>query len=124
MALFLLLFQNKYNKIILMFGKILKLGLGQFFSSRIAKAGVFVVLAIVILGGASYYSYNYGYLKGIENPKIVIVRGVTDLEKGKEEGIDFSVFWEAWQMIKDKYVKADELDSQNLVYGAVRGLIG
>ncbi len=107
-----------------MFGKILKLGLGQFFSSRIAKAGVFVVLAIVILGGASYYSYNYGYLKGIENPKIVIVRGVTDLEKGKEEGIDFSVFWEAWQMIKDKYVKADELDSQNLVYGAVRGLIG
>ncbi len=107
-----------------MFGKILKLGLAQIFSSRVVKTGVFVVLAIAVLVGASYYSYNYGYLKGIENPKTVIVRGVTDLEKGKEEGIDFSVFWEAWQMIKDKYVKADELDSQNLVYGAIEGLIG
>ena len=107
-----------------MFGKILKLGLGQIFSSRITKTGVFVVLAIAVLSGAFYYGYQSGYQKGVENPKTVIVRGVTDLEKGKEEGIDFSVFWEAWQMIKDKYVKADELDSQNLVYGAVRGLVG
>ena len=107
-----------------MFGKILKLGLGQIFSSRITKTGVFVVLAIAVLSGAFYYGYQSGYQKGVENPKTVIVRGVTDLEKGKEEGIDFSVFWETWQMIKDKYVKADELDSQNLVYGAVRGLVG
>jgi len=107
-----------------MFGKILKLGLGQIFSSRITKTGVFVVLAIAVLSGTFYYGYQSGYQKGVENPKTVIVRGVTDLEKGKEEGIDFSVFWEAWQMIKDKYVKADELDSQNLVYGAVRGLVG
>ncbi len=107
-----------------MFGKILKLGLGQIFSSRITKTGVFVVLAIAVLSGAFYYGYQSGYQKGVENPKTVIVRGVTDLEKGKEEGIDFSVFWETWQMIKDKYVKADELDSQDLVYGAVRGLVG
>ena len=107
-----------------MFGKILKLGLGQIFSSRITKTGVFVVLAIAVLSGTFYYGYQSGYQKGVENPKTVIVRGVTDLEKGKEEGIDFSVFWETWQMIKDKYVKADELDSQDLVYGAVRGLVG
>ena len=106
-----------------MFGKIFKLGLIQVFSSKSVKITGSIILIAAMLGGIFYYGYQSGYQKGVENPKTLIIRGVANLENGKEEGIDFNVFWEAWKVIQDKYVKAGEIENQDLVYGAVSGLI-
>ena len=106
-----------------MFGKIFKLGLIQVFSSKSVKITGSIILIVAMLGGIFYYGYQSGYQKGVENPKTLIIRGVANLENGKEEGIDFNVFWEAWKVIQDKYVKAGEIENQDLVYGAVSGLI-
>lgn len=106
-----------------MFWKIIQIGLIRVFSSRYLKIGFLIILAAVFLGGVFYYGYQSGYLKGVENPKTLIIRGVANLENGKEEGIDFNVFWEAWRVIQDKYVKAGEIKNQDLVYGAISGLI-
>ena len=49
---------------------------------------------------------------------------MANLEEGKLEAIDFSLFWDVWQAIKEKYVEADKIDNQTLFYGAVSGLLG
>jgi carboxyl-terminal processing protease len=82
--------------------------------------GISVVIAIALSGGSFYF----GYQQGIKKPQTVVIRGVANLEEGKLEAIDFSLFWDVWQTIKDKYVEADKIDNQTLFYGAVSGLLG
>ncbi|MFA5099148.1 MAG: S41 family peptidase [Candidatus Paceibacterota bacterium] len=86
---------------------------------RIVKACLFAIALAAMVGGAFYLGYN----QGEKNPQINIIRGVANLENGKTEAIDFSLFWDAWKTIKDKYVGAQSVDNQNLVYGAISGLI-
>ncbi|MEK7635754.1 MAG: S41 family peptidase [Patescibacteria group bacterium] len=87
------------------------------------QIGIFIVILAIIGVGAFYYGYDYGYQEGVEKPKTLIIRGVANLEKDKPEEVNFDVFWEAWQVLKDKYVGADKLKAQDLVYGAVSGLV-
>ncbi len=80
---------------------------------------VCVVVVIALTGGA----YYFGYQKGVQKPQTITIQGVGNLEKGNAEAIDFSIFWDAWQTLKEKYVSADKLNNQDLVYGAIAGLI-
>ncbi len=92
----------------------------NFFKNRYLIIALSIVVAVSLAGGGFYF----GYELGVKNPKSVIVHGVANLEGGKLEAVDFSLFWDAWQAIKDKYVSASTLDNQNLVYGAISGLVG
>src|SRR3989344_2753862 len=87
------------------------------------KIGILAIIFIAVGSGSFYYGYDSGYQHGVENPKTLIIRGVANLENNKPKEIDFDVFWEAWQILKDKYVETGKLDNQDLVYGAVSGLV-
>lgn len=91
----------------------------KIFNNRYFIIGILVIVIIALTGGAFYF----GYQKGTQKPQTVIIRGVNNLEEGKEQGIDFSIFWNAWQTLKEKYVDADKVNNQDLVYGAVSGLV-
>lgn len=92
----------------------------KFLKNRYFVIGISIVV-IIALNGASFY---FGYQQGMKNPQTVIVRGVANLEEGNIEAVDFSLFWDAWQVIKNKYVEAEKTDNQDLVYGAISGLLG
>ena len=81
-------------------------------------APAFIFVAALLVWGAFYY----GYQKGTENPKIISIEGVSNLEKGNSEAVDFSLFWNAWQTLKEKYVNNKNIDNKNLVYGAISGV--
>ena len=91
----------------------------KIFNNRIFITGFSIIILIAVSGGAFYF----GYQRGVKNPQTVIIRGVANLEEGKTEAVDFGLFWEAWKILKEKYVGAENLDNQNLVYGAVSGLL-
>ncbi len=91
----------------------------KFFKNQYFIISVSLAVIIALMGGSFYF----GYQEGIKKPQVVIIRGVTNLNEGKPEAIDFSLFWDAWQVIKDKYVTADKIDNQDLLYGAVSGLV-
>ncbi|PIT94122.1 hypothetical protein COU00_00390, partial [Candidatus Falkowbacteria bacterium CG10_big_fil_rev_8_21_14_0_10_43_11] len=38
--------------------------------------------------------------------------------------VDFNLFWQVWDMLKEKYVDKDKLQDKELFYGALRGLAG
>ena len=92
----------------------------KFFKNS-AVASFITLIVILAISGGFYY---IGYKQGIEHPKITIVKGLANLKEGKEESVDFKLFWDAWNILKEKYVDADKLDNQNLVYGAISGMFG
>ncbi len=91
----------------------------KIFKNRYLIISLSIVVIIALMGGSFYF----GYQQGTKKPQTVVIRGVANLEDGKPQAIDFSLFWDAWQTIKDKYVTADKLDNQNLLYGAISGLV-
>jgi len=90
------------------------------YKNRYFIIAVCVIVIVALTGGAFYF----GYQKGTQKPQTVIIRGVANLEEGKPEAVDFSLFWDAWRTLKEKYVDADKINNQDLVYGAVSGLLG
>ncbi len=104
-----------------MYDKIIPLK--QIFSKQKIKTGALIVLTVILIGGSFYFGFQYGFEKGFENPKTVIIRGVSNIEEGQPKSVDFSIFWNAWQTVKDKYVGAEKLNDRDLIYGAVSGLL-
>ena len=39
------------------------------------------------------------------------------------EDLDFSLFWEAWHKIQQEYVNPGDIDTQELIYGAISGMV-
>jgi len=39
------------------------------------------------------------------------------------EEIDFSLFWEAWNKLQDKFVDKEKFDEKEMVYGAISGMV-
>lgn len=75
-----------------------------------------IVLLIVVFGA--------GFLIGQNNiPSVEKVEGVTNKEIGQPMDVDFSLFWDAWRVIETKYVDRSDLEKQNMVYGAISGLL-
>ncbi len=39
------------------------------------------------------------------------------------KGIDFSLFWDVWQRLSDRYIDKKALDTQKMFYGAISGMV-
>ncbi|BCX16067.1 MAG: peptidase S41 [Candidatus Parcubacteria bacterium] len=92
--------------------------LKKFKISRDSISYFVIALVVVVLIGGSYW---LGFLKGIRETKKIVVEGVTNPQK---EGIDFSLFWEAWNVLKSKYVSQEKVsDDRSLLYGSIAGLL-
>ncbi len=82
------------------------------------------IAAIVILFAVAFGSYYFGYQNGFRNVQVKTVEGVSNLSQGNKENVDFSLFWDAWNLVKEKYVSADAVQNKDLVNGAIGGLVG
>jgi carboxyl-terminal processing protease len=84
-----------------------------------------VILALVLIGG----SFFAGTFVGSENSNAAAIDQITSLsnkETGKPSNVDFSIFWNAWNIINQEYVPthtATTTDDQDRVYGAIQGMV-
>jgi carboxyl-terminal processing protease len=84
---------------------------------KIITPFLIIILAAAIFGG--------GFWAGKDSqPSIEKVTGLQNLEQGKPADVDFSLFWDAWMQIQEKYVNRDKVDYQKMVYGAISGMLG
>ncbi len=77
-------------------------------------AAVFVVLI-----------FSFGLYVGVKLPgenKVVQVIGKRPTIPF-QENTDFGPFWQAWDLIEQKYVDIDKVKRQDMVYGAMKGLL-
>lgn len=82
--------------------------------------GVAIALAVVALSGSGFL---FGFKLGQKLPQTLLVRGVVNVDAG-QPAVDFSAFWQAWQLIGENYLKDKDVSSDEKVYGAIRGLVG
>jgi len=74
------------------------------------KKIIFVSLIIFLIGTG----FSAGYFFG----KFQVTCPVC-----KPEKIDFSLFWESWKVLEEKFVDHSKLDVQKMIYGAVSGMV-
>jgi carboxyl-terminal processing protease len=87
----------------------------------------FVFLSTVVILLA--LSYQKGFENGQKNTsfleeKFPIGQTTVINKDGSEKySIDFSLFWRTWDLLKEKYVDSNQLDSKKLFYGAIKGML-
>lgn len=84
-------------------------------SKKLLKS--FFVVAVIV--GIFYSGFWYGQNT---RPSIEKVGGVFNKETGQPENVDFSLFWDAWARLQEKYVNRSGFDYQKMVYGAIQGM--
>jgi len=68
--------------------------------------------------------FGLGFFVGQSSqPSVDKVEDLSGKQLGQPALVDFSLFWDAWHLIESKYVDRDDLNQQEMVYGAVSGLL-
>jgi carboxyl-terminal processing protease len=81
----------------------------------------FFVIALVVTSYAWGFSRGKGTDTGIAK-NIALEQAVLE-NKTSTNGVDFSLFWKAWDTVKEKHINRDALDAQKMVYGAIAGML-
>lgn len=85
----------------------------------VPKRWVPFILALFLVFAGGYLTGRQGYFAQGNTDTAGHV--ITNEDKGKPKEVDFSLFWDAWKVVEDKYVK--EPDDQERVYGAIAGMV-
>jgi len=85
------------------------------------KKIIYSIIVVVLIAGGFGGGYWYGK---DSRPSIEKVTGLQNLEQGKNSAVNFSLFWDAWARIQEKFVDRSKLDYQKMVYGAISGMLG
>jgi carboxyl-terminal processing protease len=80
------------------------------------------IIAVFLLS----FSFTGGYFLGVNGYKAEVDKSlkvslVRSLPPGKN--VDFSLFWQAWDTLSSKYYDKSKLDNNQMVYGAISGMV-
>jgi len=77
---------------------------------------------LIIVGGISYrLGENHVFSKHEQGftSKLNLLRNTDEPTKS----VDFSLFWDVWARLQRYYIDAEHIDTQNMVYGAINGMV-
>ncbi len=80
-------------------------------------------LAVVAGLGLLISGIWLGYAAGRKVPENIMVTGVANIDTPTSTAANFGTFWEAWQVIKDNYLREPSTTPQQKVYGSINGLV-
>lgn len=81
------------------------------------------IFGALILSAIIFISFFVGYKEGAKSSKFFAVENVLNIDDRAKQA-DFEVFWEAWTTLKGIHIDGPSVSSQDLVYGAIKGLAG
>ncbi|MBD3208321.1 MAG: PDZ domain-containing protein [Candidatus Nealsonbacteria bacterium] len=76
--------------------------------------GLKKIISLLLLSGAIFGSFVLGYWTG-ENQVVCDICPPQD--------INFSLFWEAYHILQEKYVDKGELNDEDILHGAISGMV-
>jgi len=81
---------------------------------------ILIVLLIVALGAGFAGGIFFERLNGVgSNPIKILI----NMNLGQPDYVDFSLFWDTWNSLHNKYVDEKKLDTKKLLYGAIQGMV-
>jgi carboxyl-terminal processing protease len=88
------------------------------------KKILLIIAAILLLSGVWFFGFfqgaNWGWKANLPSPFTKILNREKPIEIPAG---DMSVFWETWQVILQKYVNRQNLDTLKIIEGATKGLV-
>jgi carboxyl-terminal processing protease len=89
-------------------------------TKKISWTNVLLMLSIgVLLFGLGY---SFGQSRGFMSKPPLSISGSNARSVGRED-IDFSLFWEVWNKVEEKFVDEKKLDAKKMYYGAIKGMV-
>jgi len=76
--------------------------------------GLKKIISLLLLSGAIFGSFVLGYWTG-ENQVVCDICPPQD--------VNFSLFWEAYHILREKYVDKGELNDEDILHGAISGMV-
>lgn len=83
------------------------------------KLSLAILLIVALAAG---FAGGFYYKNSVLAPSPVNVP-VVNKDVGQPKGLDFSLFWNVWDSIHSNYVDKGNLNTQDLIYGAVDGMV-
>lgn len=80
----------------------------------------FIIASLVIIFASFALGAVFGYS---QRPEVAMILGVLNKEEPVRESVDFSPFWKAWNIIEEKYASPEDIQRQEMVWGAIQGLL-
>lgn len=74
-----------------------------------------LIIGIILIVSVSY---SLGFQGGLHNAKLKII-----YKDNPEIAADFSLFWKAWDVFKQNFIHSKDITDQDMLYGAVAGMI-
>jgi len=81
-----------------------------------------VILIVISLGIGFIGGIWFERTQGL-SPLDRIVRELVNRDLFKPAAVDFSLFWNVWNTLHDRYAENEDLSTQKLLYGAISGMI-
>lgn len=80
---------------------------------------IFIFAFVILSGGIGYWLGGQGIVINWRGASQVSLNRTTPANKN----LDFSLFWETWDKLSASYLDKSALDPQQMVYGAIKGMV-
>lgn len=77
------------------------------------KGGIKTFWIVVLLVISFAFGIIFGRSVGVTTPTSFI----------SKPSVNQDMFWQVWNILKDKYVEKDKVSNENMMYGAIKGLV-
>lgn len=85
--------------------------------------GYFVLFIIVFIFGWESASYHLLQKPTVENEPVAPMAAFSSLVEANEAKADLKSFWKVWDILFNTYVDETALNNQQMVYGAIKGMV-
>lgn len=85
-----------------------------------------IIAIIFLIVGSFWLGFERGGRVAASNGStdgIVSPKNATILNKSENNKVDFDLFWKSWNLLQDKYVDKGKLDANEMMYGAIKGML-
>lgn len=83
----------------------------------LTPTNIFIAIALSIL------LFGLGYQFGQYSSRNSVPSNITTSSNSQSRNIDFTLFWNVWNKLEEKYVDKKKLNTQKMFYGAIKGMV-
>jgi carboxyl-terminal processing protease len=89
------------------------------FGKKLTNILLFLSVGIFLFGSG----YKIGEYKANTSKLERLSYNIINLDQKNIKNIDFSLFWDAWNKVEQKFIDKKKLDPQKMFYGAIKGMV-
>lgn len=93
-------------------------------NKKLTDVLLFVSIGIFLFGsGYKYAEWQIKKDARAQSTYTIFNSSNTTAKNADGENIDFTLFWDTWEKIEEKYIDDSKLDPQKMYYGAIKGMV-